>query len=136
MGEAVGLRFNMQKIQKAPNTLLSHCLIALAPDDVREALIDDIYAAYFEYGQDIGDVQTLIQIGKQHGLDETGLRAGLNDQVVRDQVEAEAQQAYRLGISGVPFFVINGKYGLSGAQPPEVILSVLQQVVEKENQVC
>ena len=132
MGEPLGMIFNMDKIRKAPNTTLSHCLIALAPEDIRPAVIEDIYAAYFEHGQDIGDLETLIAIGVRHGMDDTALRSDLNSQELRSQVQAEAEQAYKLGISGVPFFVINGKYGFSGAQPPEVILNILQQVVQKE----
>ena len=132
MGEPLGMVFNMDKIGKAPNTTLSHCLIALTPEEAREALIEDVYAAYFEFGQDIGDPETLVQIGVRHGLEETALRTGLNNSELRRQVQAEAEQAFQLGISGVPFFVINGKYGFSGAQPPEVILNVFEQVIQKE----
>ncbi len=132
MGEPLGMVFNMDKIRKAPNTTLSHCLIALAPEDARPAVIEDVYAAYFEHGQDIGDLETLIAIGVRHGMDPNALRSGLASQDLRTQVRNEAEQASALGISGVPFFVINGKYGFSGAQPPEVILNILQQVVQKE----
>lgn len=132
MGEPLGMVFNMEKIRKAPNTALSHCLIGLSPEEMRAAVVEDIYSAYFEYGCDIGDADTLMQIGIRQGLSEADLRTGLFDPDLRNQVEMEVQQAYQLGISGVPFFVINGKYGFSGAQPPEVILNILQQVVEKE----
>jgi predicted DsbA family dithiol-disulfide isomerase len=132
MGEAVGLTFNMDKITKAPNSTLSHCLIALAPPDIREQVIEQIYAAYFEHGQDIGDVETLIQIGKKFGMSEDRLRVGLSGEAVRAQVEAEAREASRLGISGVPFFIVNKKYAFSGAQPPEAIVNVLRRVAGQE----
>jgi predicted DsbA family dithiol-disulfide isomerase len=132
LGQEVGIVFNMDKITKAPNSLLSHCLIALAPPEVREALIEDVYAAYFEHGQDIGDRETLVQIGQRHGLSVDRLRLELTGEAVRAEVEAEARQAHRLGISGVPFFIINDKYAFSGAQPPEVILNVLRQVAQRE----
>jgi predicted DsbA family dithiol-disulfide isomerase len=132
LGQEVGIVFNMDKITKAPNSLLSHCLIALAPPEVREALIEDVYAAYFEHGQDIGDRETLAQIGQRHGLSVDRLRFELTGEAVRAEVEAEARQAHRLGISGVPFFIINDKYAFSGAQPPEVILNVLRQVAQRE----
>jgi predicted DsbA family dithiol-disulfide isomerase len=131
MGEQLGLVFNMEKITKAPNTMLSHCLIALAPESIQENVIEDVYAAYFEHGEDIGDIETLIQIGQRNGLEERYLREGLTNPALHKQIEAEVQHAYRLGISGVPFFVINNKYGFSGAQPPGVILGVLQQVVDE-----
>ncbi len=133
MGEAAGLVFNMDRIGKAPNTTLSHGLIALAPEEVREAVIEDVYAAYFEHGQDIGDLETLIQIGVRHGMDCESLKTTLAGAAIRERVEAEASQAQQLGISGVPFFIVNDKYAFSGAQPPETILKVLRQVVEREN---
>lgn len=132
MGEAAGLTFNMDKITKAPNSTLSHCLIALAPPDAREQVIEDVYAAYFEHGQDIGDIEILIQIGKKLGMPEDRLWVDLNDEKVRAQVEAEAREAGRLEISGVPFFIVNEKYAFSGAQLPEAILNVLRRVAEQE----
>lgn len=128
LGEAAGIIFNMDRITKAPNSLLSHCLIALAPVEVREALIDDIYAAYFEHGQDIGDLEILLQIGRQHGLNPVKLRQEITGEAVRAQVEMEAQQAHKLGITGVPFFIMNDQYAFSGAQPPEVITNLLRKV--------
>lgn len=132
MGEAAGLVFNMDKIGKAPNSTLSHCLIAIAPADIREQVIEAVYAAYFEDGQDIGDIETLIQIGKKFRMDEDRLRVDLSTGTARAQVEAEAREASRLGVSGVPFFVINDKYAFSGAQPPEVILNTLRKVAKLE----
>ncbi len=134
MGEAAGLTFNMERIQKAPNSALSHCLIALAPEEIREAVIEDVYAAYFEHGQDIGDAETLVGIGVRRGMDAVRLRADLTGEAVRARVEAEAQDAYQLGITGVPFFVIDEKYAFSGAQPPEAITNVLRRVAELERQ--
>jgi predicted DsbA family dithiol-disulfide isomerase len=132
MGEAAGLVFNMDKISKAPNSILSHCLIAIAPADIREQVIEAVYAAYFEHGQDIGDIETLIQIGEKFGMDEDRLRVDLSAGTTRAQVEAEAREAGRLGVSGVPFFVINDKYAFSGAQQPDVILNTLRRVAKLE----
>ncbi len=132
MGKAIGLVFNMEKIAKAPNTMLSHCLIALTPEAAREALIDDVYAAYFEHGQDIGDSEALLRIGARHGLDASKLRTELLGAAIRAQVEQEAEEARSLGIEGVPFFVVNGRYAFNGAQPPAVILDVLRQVAERD----
>jgi predicted DsbA family dithiol-disulfide isomerase len=132
MGEAVGLTFNMEKIQKAPNSTLSHCLIALAPEDKRDEVIDAVYAAYFEHGQDIGDPEVLVGIGDTLGMDAGQLRIQLVAEEVRRQVEIEAQQSLQMGIRGVPFFIVNEKYAFSGAQPPEVITNVLHEVQERE----
>lgn len=132
MGEAVGLTFNMEKIQKAPNSTLSHCLIALAPEDKRDEVIDAVYAAYFEHGRDIGDPEVLVGIGETLGMDAGQLRVKLVAEEVRRQVEAEAQQSLQMGIRGVPFFIVNEKYAFSGAQLPEVITNVLHEVQERE----
>lgn len=128
LGAAAGLIFNMEKITTAPNSILSHCLIALAPESCQDDIIDDVYAAYFEHGQDIGDIETLLRIGQNRGLDADKLRAELSNGAVQQQIWQEAQEAYQLGVSAVPLFVFNHRYGLSGAQPPAVILNALRQV--------
>ncbi len=133
-GKRVGLIFNFDRISRAPNTLLSHQVIALTPPDKREAVTDAIYAAYFEEGRDIGDVNVLLDIAEAYGLDKQTLGAQLAQAEMRDQILAEAEQAMQLGVSGVPFFVINERYAFSGAQPPEVILRTLRQVVQLEKQ--
>lgn len=128
MGAAIGLTFNMNRILKAPNSLLSHCLIALSPPSVREAVIEEIYAAYFEHGEDIGDLETLIAIGRTHGLDGHSLRSDLLQPALQAQVEREAGEAATLGINSVPFFIFNQHFGVSGAQPAHVLVNVLRQV--------
>lgn len=131
LGAPLGLVFNMEKITKAPNTLLSHVLINLAEATTREAMVEAVYAAYFEHGQDIGDPETLVALGQAHGLAEASVRTGLAAPEHQRQVQAEAAEALRLNIQGVPFFIINEKYAFSGAQPPEVMTRVLNQVVER-----
>lgn len=127
-GQAVGLEFNFEKIERAPNSLLSHCLIALSPADQREAVIDALYDAYFRDGRDIGDLDTLIAIAAQVGLDGESLRTRLLSGEARDLVEEEARTAHEMGITGVPFFILDQKFAFSGAHPPDRIVRVLQQV--------
>lgn len=69
MGAAVGLTLNFEQIERAPNTLLSHRLIALTPGAQKETVIDAIYGAYFEHGRDIGDREVLVAIAASAGLD-------------------------------------------------------------------
>ena len=128
MGLATGLIFNFEQITKAPNSLLSHALINLAPAAVRDAVIEAVYAAYFEFGQDIGDLDTLVEIGAGQGLEPAALRARLAAGEGQAQAEADAQWATAHGINGVPFFIIDGKYAFSGAQPPEAIQRILARV--------
>lgn len=127
MGAAVGLTFNFEAIQRAPNTLLSHQLIELTPAERQEALIDDLYAAYFEHGQDIGALDVLVDIATGHDWAADDIRQRLTAGEGREAVLAQVQKARQLGITGVPFFVLGGTFGLSGAQPPQVILQALEQ---------
>ena len=134
MGEQIGLRFNFEDITKAPNTMLSHALLALTPDGKADSVIDDVYAAYFEHGQDIGDIEVLLQIAERHGLDGDRLKVQMQEAETQSKVQKEVEEAYRLGVSGVPFFVIDQKYAFSGAQPPEVITQILQKVEKEKEQ--
>jgi len=126
-GAAVGLTFAFEAIARAPNTLLSHQLVYCAPETQRGAVLDALYAAYFEFGRDIGDAATLAAIGAGAGLDETTL-AAWSAGGGRAEVLADVDFARQVGISGVPFFIFNDKVAFSGAQPPEVVLRVLRQV--------
>lgn len=127
MGNRAGITFNFEAITRAPNTLLSHQLITLAPDPVRETIIDAVYTAYFEQGRDIGDLTELVQIADENGLDSRAIQAQLEAQTAQDQVIADAAQGQRIGVTGVPFFIINQRLAFSGAQPPDVILDVMRQ---------
>lgn len=131
-GKRVGLAFNFEAIERAPNTELSHRLIKLAPEAKREALLEAIFAAYFEHGQDIGDMDTLLEIAGQEGLDREELRAALESGAARAEVQQESREAHRLGISGVPFFIIDRKLAFSGAQPPDVVLRALEEAAQDE----
>jgi predicted DsbA family dithiol-disulfide isomerase len=133
MGKAIGLTFNFEAIQRAPSTMLSHCLIELTAADQVEEVIEEIYAAYFEHGQDIGSIDVLLEIAKKHGMDAPDLRVRLLEADTRARVQEQVQQAYWLGIHAVPFFVIDQKYGFSGAQPPEVITQILEQVQKEKS---
>ena len=127
-GAAAGLTFNFEAIAKAPNSLLSHRLIALAPADQRAAVLEAIYAAYFEFGRDIGSVTTLVDITAAAGLDTASVAAQLASDAGEAVVREDVAFARQVGISGVPFFIFNDKYAFSGAQPPAAIQRVMQQV--------
>nr|NIT60616.1 DsbA family oxidoreductase [Fodinibius sp.]NIV14182.1 thioredoxin domain-containing protein [Fodinibius sp.]NIY29198.1 thioredoxin domain-containing protein [Fodinibius sp.] len=130
MGEQIGLEFNFFSIPKAPNTLLAHCLIELTPVDKKSEMVEALYDAFFQHGRDVGNLDTLLDLAVELGLDRDLVGEGLADPAVRKQVETEINKAYHLGISGVPFFIINNKYAFSGAHPPETILEILNQVAE------
>lgn len=132
MGAAAGLTFNFEKLTMAPNTVLSHQLIALVDEADKPALIDAIYTAYFEEGRNIGDIDVLLEIAEALGHDAEALRASLEAGEMREEVLAEYQEAQMLGIRGVPAFVIDGKYLVSGAQPPSAWRQILAQVAAEK----
>jgi predicted DsbA family dithiol-disulfide isomerase len=134
MGARAGVIFNFEKIEYAPNTLLSHCLIAAVPEPQRESIIDAVYAAYFEHGRNIGDLDILLAIAHENGIDPHALRPQLETETTRENVLADAAQAQQLGITGVPFFIFNQRLAFSGAQSPITILSVLEQTSQTISQ--
>lgn len=95
-----------------------------AGHEMKEALL----SAHFEKGLNTGDEETLLQLAGQLGLDTDELRTNLASGAYAEEVNADIAQARELGISGVPFFIIDGKYGISGAQPAEVFANALTQV--------
>jgi predicted DsbA family dithiol-disulfide isomerase len=131
MGAKAGINFQFEKIERAPNTTLSHRLIAIAPSENKAAVVDGIYAAYFEHGQDIGRMEVLLEIASSKGLDKEEIRRQLESDAGEEQVRADVEYAGEVGISGVPFFIVNQKYAFSGAHPPESILNVLKEAARE-----
>jgi len=132
MGKQVGLIFNFDKIQRAPNSTLSHQLILLAPEDKQEAVIDAVYDAYFEYGKNIGDIDVLLDIAEEVGLDADTTREQLEANAKQAEVMSDVKRAYQIGVQGVPFFVVNNRLAFSGAHPPETIIEVMEEALKVE----
>ena len=127
-GEADGIVFAFDRIERTPNTFEAHRLMWFAQqhrkqDDLAEAL----FHAYFSEGRDIGDGQTLIDIAAEIGLDRDEARQFLASDQGVEEVRAEEAAGHRLGIRGVPYFVLNGTYAISGAQPLDSFVSALQK---------
>jgi len=86
-----------------------------------------VLAAYFSEGRDIGDPDTLLQIGAEAGLDVEAARAALGDVELHDRIEALEQQARRWNINGVPTFIFGRRFAFSGAQPLSVFLQAMDE---------
>ncbi len=128
MAKGEGLNFNFEKAVVA-NTFNAHRLLQLAKSNgLGEQVKENLLHAYFEQGKNVDDAATLIHMGVEAGLHKPEVaRLFENTGLFADAVRADLNEARQLGISGVPFFVINRKYALSGAQPVSVMLETLQK---------
>ena len=126
VGAAVGIPFAFEKVTRQPNTLAAHSLIALAADSGRQDdAVEAFFNAYFVNGRDLTSRETLVELGREAGLAQEDIQACLDSAAVRDQVRAEDEQARAQGVEGVPFFIINRRFAISGAQDPEVLLDAM-----------
>lgn len=109
-------------------TLTAHRLLHLARTEGRQqALLEEILAAYFTRGESVGDHDVLRRAAAAAGLDAARVEQVLASNEFRDEVMADVAQARAYGSSGVPFFVIDGRFGISGAQPTELFEQALAQ---------
>ena len=129
----VGLTFNWDRVTRMPNTMLAHRITALLPEDRRKDWVEAVMDAYFEHGQDIADLNVLLELAAQIGSDPADIRRRLEAGEGAQEVEADLEAARTMGISGVPFFIINNKYALSGAYPADQFLMAFRKIAEREN---
>lgn len=128
-GEAAGIAFRFDLIELVPNTRRSHLLIAHAARSGRQsAVIDRLMRAYFEEGCDIGDIEELVRLGVEAGLAERESRSALVLRSGQDGLLAAERHAAVLGITGVPTFVFDGQYTISGAQEVGTLARIFDQV--------
>ena len=131
LGAASGIQFRFDLIQRMPNTRWSHLLLAFAGRFDKQSVVKDrIMQAYFEEGIDIGDVEQLVRLGAAAGLPETEARRALILRSGQDGVVAAERHATVLGITGVPSFIFDGQYTISGAQEVAIFAQVLDQVAQ------
>jgi predicted DsbA family dithiol-disulfide isomerase len=125
-----GLTLDFDRLVVA-NSRRAHRLLQEAKTDSSEVawnLEMALFKAHFTDGRSIGDPETLVELASAAGLDSTRARIALDSPERDTAVAADIDEATRLGIRGVPFFVLAGKYGISGAQPPEAFDQALQLV--------
>lgn len=124
-----GLEFNYDKQLRSPNTRKSHALIQYARSEGRQQeMVEHLFKAYFTEGMDLTRNEILLEIADSAGLDVERSRQLIEDENALLQVALEEQEIYKLGISGVPFFIVNGKFGISGAQPTDTFIRTLQDI--------
>ncbi|NOT77234.1 MAG: DsbA family oxidoreductase [Cyclobacteriaceae bacterium] len=124
-----GLSFDFDQQRISPNTRDAHRIIAFAKVAGKQAEVNEAFMkAYFEDGIDLSKNDNLIRIAVEAGLEKEEVTDLLNSDKGIDEVELAEGMNHQRGISGVPFFIINNKYGLSGAQPTETFIKVLTEI--------
>jgi predicted DsbA family dithiol-disulfide isomerase len=126
IGQAEGVLFHFERIRRTPSSVDAHRLVRFASRYGRaDALVEALFSAHFTDGLDIGDTTILTAIAHASGLEGTPVRRYLVGDTDTDAVHAENLRAHRLGINGVPCFVVSGRHAIAGAQEPEVIERLL-----------
>jgi predicted DsbA family dithiol-disulfide isomerase len=134
MGEELGIRFDFARARRG-NTFDAHRVLHMARDEGRQQqVLERLLAAYFAEGVPIGDRAALAAVAGQAGMEEAAVRAMLEGEGYGAEVRADEQEAAMLGITAVPFFVIDRRYGLPGAHPPETIRAAIDRVREERAQ--
>jgi predicted DsbA family dithiol-disulfide isomerase len=134
-GAKEGIEFDFAAIRRMPNTLDSHRLIRWAElTGVQDDVVERLFAAYFENGQDIGDIRVLADIADPSGME----GAQIADRLESDQdaalVEREDRLAHEMGVTGVPAMIFANKVATSGAREPEVLAMVMDKALEMVTQ--
>lgn len=133
-GRAERIPFDFDGISVSPNTLDAHRLIrwsATEAPGVQDRLVEALFRAYFTEGRNIGDNAVLLDAAEEAGMDRAIAETLLFGETDRAEVEAEIQTAHKMGVTGVPCFILDNKYVVMGAQSAEVLASAIQEVADQ-----
>ena len=128
-GKAAGIGYDFDAIKVAPNTMSAHRLIrwaAQAGPGKQNKVVDLLFKAFFEEGQDIGSPPVLVSIAKKAGMDASIVETLLATDAEEAGVVGEIASAKQLGITGVPCFIIDQKYAVSGAQTADILIDAIR----------
>jgi predicted DsbA family dithiol-disulfide isomerase len=128
-----GLRFDFANQQVLPNTRNAHRIIQFAKHDGKQAEVNEAFMkAYFENGVDLSKNENLVNIASQSGLSQDKVEKLLSTDEGLLEVALAEKELQKLGITGVPFFIINNKYGISGAQRSDSFIQAFEDIGSKE----
>lgn len=130
MAKDEGLEYRMDDT-KVANAMDAHQLIQLAKtvgkgDEVEERL----FRAYFMEGKNIADMDVLVDLGEDVGIEAAQVRESLEKDEFTDSIRQDIREAQQIGVRGVPFFVFNNQYAISGAQPVELFVETMEKCLE------
>lgn len=130
-----GLEFTLKDGARSPNTLPAHVLMYWAGQDPsvdQSGLAERLFSAHHEHCEDLGDSEVLARIAGECGMDPAQVRARLAAGEDEETVSALMREAAQAGVTGVPFFILDGRYAFSGAQPAEAIVELLDRISSGE----
>lgn len=134
VAENAGLQYRFDLLQHT-NTVKAHELLHFAKaNDLQHEMEERLMSAYFTEGKHVGRVDDLVELAVEVGLDADQAREALESSRHLQDVRQDQAQAQAYGIQGVPFFVIDGQYGISGAQPPAAFENVLRDLWAKRGE--
>ncbi len=136
LGASEGVPFRFERIARTPSSIDAHRLVRLAAragGTLAAGIVDALFLAHFAEGRDIGEPRVLAAIGAEFGLDPAAIRFVLAGTDMIDEVHGENLRAHRLGINGVPCFVLGERMAIAGAQEPEVIERLLDVAMLEVN---
>ena len=133
-GREEGIDYRFDRITRSPNTVDAHRLVRwAAAEGVQDDMVERLFAAYFSEGLDVGDPAVLAALAGDVGFDAAAIAVRLAGDEDREMIVAEVENAYRIGVSGVPCFVIDRRLAVTGAHTAEVLVQAIgQAVAERE----
>lgn len=132
VGKEVGIPFAFDAIERQPNTLAAHALIGAAGElGIQDAVVEALFHAYFIEGRDMTDRATLVEVAGRGGMTADQANAVLDSADARETAALEDERAREIGVSGVPFFIFNGRLAVSGAHPAETLLQAMTEAAAK-----
>ncbi|MBB4244659.1 DsbA family oxidoreductase [Rhizobium tropici] len=137
LGREVGIKFDFDAIKIGPNTLDAHRLIHWSVTESREKqdkVVDALFKANFEQGRNVGDHAVLLDIAEEAGLDRSVISTLLASDADRDLIIGEIDAAQKIGVNGVPFFIFDQQYAVSGAQTPDALAEALRDIAKMKTE--
>lgn len=135
LGREAGVEFKLNSIDFIPNTVASHILINSTPSERKEEILEKLFYEGFNQGMNIGDIDLLKSFALRENLSVENFEQALKDPLSKERVMHEFNEGRAIGVKGVPFYIINDKYAIYGAQKPEIILQVLNRVKLEKNSI-
>lgn len=133
IGKDVGINFQFQNIPKATNTLVLHALVAALPTlEAQQDLVERFFSANFSDALDLTDKEVVWKVAEPVYKDRNLFDTVYGDTNLKRELQQEIQYYHQNGISGVPYFIIGGKYAVSGAQDTSVFVEVIETVLKEQ----